>query len=146
MSSLRSYFPMAWAVTLSFIAAAKSRRERPALRRASLMRSEIMTDSSLVYSCDPFECIVNYLLCGVNCISGGRHGRTAKSVFTGKLGNPNHSGIFPRWPQMDCCAPAFRAISPQSFVDAGADVRRKYEAKGRYQLPESALLWSAFRR
>src|ERR1035437_2345598 len=114
MSSLRSYFPMAWAVTLSFIAAAKSRRERPALRRASLMRSEIMTDSSLVYGCDPFECIVNWFQCGVNCILGGRHGRTAKSVFTVKLGNPNHSGMFSRWSQMDCCAPVSRAEQNQA--------------------------------
>ena len=42
MSSPRSYLPMAWAVTRFCMASDKSRREKPALRLASLIRSAIM--------------------------------------------------------------------------------------------------------
>lgn len=41
VSSPRSYFPIAWAVTLSSIALDSSRKENPALRLASLIRSAI---------------------------------------------------------------------------------------------------------
>src|SRR5262249_49195457 len=59
MLSPRSYFPIAWAVTISPIAADRPRRERPALRRASLILSEIMAALLPVYTCDISVCIVN---------------------------------------------------------------------------------------
>src|SRR5262245_37729526 len=68
MLSPRSYFPIAWAVTISPIAADRPRRERPALRRASLILSEIMAASFVVYTCVPSVCIVNCPQKSINII------------------------------------------------------------------------------